>query len=80
MIFANAWSIHRDSDEYYSPDEFIPERYLGNKFGTRGPEKDVPDAAEGRRTQYGFGAGRRVCSGQQMAENSLVSKLLCSMQ
>ena len=70
ILFANAWSIHRDEEEYEQPDNFIPERFLGNKFGIR------PEAAgsqdDHRRITYAFGAGRRVCAGQRLAENSLV--------
>lgn len=69
MLFANAWTIHRDEKEYDAPDDFIPERWLGNRYGVVGPA-DVKE--EGRREMYGFGAGRRVCSGQKMAENSMV--------
>ncbi|KAF4335762.1 oxidoreductase [Fusarium beomiforme] len=69
ILFANAWAIHRSSD-YDAPDQFYPERFLNNKFGT------VKDAAlnseDKRRPIYGFGAGRRVCPGQRLAENSLV--------
>jgi len=72
MLFANAWSIHRDEGEYQEPDEFLPKRWLGNRYGTMGPEP----SEEGRREMYGFGAGRRVCSGQRMAENSIVSNPL----
>ena len=71
MLFANAWGIHHDEDEYADADEFVPERFLRNKFGTR-HDVDV-DADDGhRRATYAFGAGRRVCPGQRMAENSLV--------
>ena len=70
MLFANAWAIHRDEDEYAQPEEFIPERFLSNKFGTRSKETSQDDH---RRVTYGFGAGRRVCPGQRLAENSLVS-------
>ncbi|KIW32629.1 uncharacterized protein PV07_04160 [Cladophialophora immunda] len=75
MLFANAWTIHRDPAEYMSPDEFVPDRWLGNRYGIIGEEI----REEGRREMYGFGAGRRVCSGQTMAENSMLismSKLL----
>ena len=70
MLFANAWAIHRDEAEYDRPEEFLPDRYLNNKFGTRNPVKDGSD--DHRRATYGFGAGRRVCPGQRLAENSLV--------
>jgi cytochrome P450 len=75
-LFANAWAIHNDENEYYSPEKFIPERFVDNKFGCR-PE--VVDTLEHhRRVTYGFGAGRRVCPGQRLAENSLVSSVLSS--
>jgi cytochrome P450 len=72
VFLANTWAIHRDEDEYARPDEFIPERFLNNKFGTKNPVGDRPE--DHRRETYGFGAGRRVCPGQRLAENSLVSQ------
>ena len=35
IVFANTWSINRDEEEYEAGDEFIPERFLQNKFGSR---------------------------------------------
>ena len=69
LLFANAWAIHRDNAEYADPEEFIPERFLNNKFGTKNAVDEMEDH---RRVTYGFGAGRRVCPGQRLAENSLV--------
>ena len=74
MLFANAWAIHHDESEYERPDAFYPERFLNNKFGTRHPKNDASD--DHRRATYGFGAGRRVCPGQRLAENSLVSGIV----
>jgi cytochrome P450 len=73
MLFANTWAIHHDESEYERPDDFYPERFLNNKFGTHHPTSDTSD--DHRRATYGFGAGRRVCPGQRLAENSLVSAL-----
>jgi cytochrome P450 len=73
MLFANAYAIHHDPDEYEDPSEFIPERFLNNKFGVKS-EKALEEN-DGRRATYGFGAGRRVCPGQRLSENSLVSGL-----
>jgi cytochrome P450 len=71
ILFANTWSIHR-TGEYANPDEFIPERFLDNEYGIAA--ESIEDEKEGmRRPLYGFGAGRRACSGQRLAENSLVS-------
>ena len=68
LLFANAWAIHRDDAEYADPEEFILERFLNNKFG----KNAVGEMEDYRRVTYGFGAGRRVCPGQRLAENSLV--------
>lgn len=70
MLFANTWAIHRDEAEFERPDDFIPERFLSNKFGTSNSVDELTDSH--RRATYGFGAGRRVCPGQRLAENSLV--------
>ncbi|KAK5107151.1 hypothetical protein LTR62_001676 [Meristemomyces frigidus] len=68
ILFANTWAIHQDESQYHRPAEFIPERWLDNKYGTKHSNPDI----DGRRATYGFGAGRRVCSGQRLAENSLM--------
>ncbi|KAI0016578.1 cytochrome P450 [Xylariomycetidae sp. FL0641] len=60
IFFANTWAIHRDESEYERPDDFIPKLVDEN-------------ADDHRRVSYGFGAGRRVCPGQRLARNSLVS-------
>ncbi|OJI96603.1 hypothetical protein ASPVEDRAFT_78369 [Aspergillus versicolor CBS 583.65] len=67
IFFANTWAIHHDETEYSSPAVFNPDRWLGNKYGTT----HILDLDIHRRTSYGWGAGRRVCSGQNMAEASL---------
>lgn len=46
----------------------MPERYYKNDYGLK-PGK-VADSA--RRSVYTFGAGRRVCPGMHLGENSLV--------
>ena len=71
MLLANTWAIHRDESEYADPEEFIPERFLDNKFGSIKKMKDGEN--DMRRSTYTFGAGRRVCAGQRLAENGLVS-------
>lgn len=73
IVLANTWAIHHDDGEYDQPEEFIPDRFLNNKFGTRNPVNESTE--DHRRTSYGFGAGRRVCPGQRLAKNSLVSPL-----
>ena len=68
MVFANTWAIHHDEDEYEEPNKFNPDRWLDNKYGTR---TNNDDSQEQRNVTYSWGSGRRVCSGQKLAENSL---------
>lgn len=67
IFFANTWAIHHDATEYHHPESFNPDRWIDNKFGTKTPYPE----SEARKTSYGWGAGRRICSGQRMAEASL---------
>ena len=53
VFFANAWSIHRDEKEYDTPDEFVPERFLQSKFGTRDSSHGASTQDESRRVTYG---------------------------
>ncbi|KAL4968454.1 cytochrome P450 [Aspergillus stella-maris] len=72
IFFANAWAIGHDESEYDDPHIFNPDRWLdGNKLGTKASVAMGMDPGEQRKTSYGWGAGRRICSGQKMAEASL---------
>ncbi|KAH8801444.1 cytochrome P450 [Xylogone sp. PMI_703] len=75
VFLANTWAIQHDPEYYDRPDEFIPERFEQNEYGYK-TNLEIPDRM---RTTYSFGAGRRICPGQHLAENSLlinVSKLV----
>lgn len=50
ILIPNLWQICQDEDEFDRPDEFMPERFLNNKFGTR-YEVDEK-ASEHRRQTY----------------------------
>jgi cytochrome P450 len=56
----NVWAIHHNDREFPNPDKFDPDRYL----------KDSPKARpfSNDRGYMTFGWGRRVCSGQGLAE------------
>jgi cytochrome P450 len=71
MFFANTWAIHHDENEYSEPDAFNPDRWLNNKFGVKEPGSFPDGGSEQRKITYSWGAGRRICSGQKLAENSL---------
>lgn len=70
-VVINAWTINHDESFYDSPASFNPSRYLSNDFGSTAFAAN-PDAYKGRRVNYTFGGGRRVCPGQRFAENSLM--------
>ncbi|KAI0498501.1 hypothetical protein KFK09_019389 [Dendrobium nobile] len=56
-VLINAWAIGRDRAYWDSPDEFIPERFLGSTIDYRGRDFHfIP-----------FGAGRRICPGMPFA-------------
>ncbi|KAF4549104.1 Cytochrome P450-like protein 1 [Elsinoe fawcettii] len=72
-ITGNLWAIHRHEREFPDPDEFKPERYLG------GLQFKYPN----QRGHNAFGWGRRQCSGQPLAEQSLfavISRLLWAFE
>jgi cytochrome P450 len=63
IIIGSHWSIHMDPVVYGDPESFRPERWLQNP--------NLPNVA--------FGFGRRVCSGQHIARQSLfyaISRIL----
>ncbi|KAL3454591.1 cytochrome P450 [Aspergillus insuetus] len=73
IFFVNTWAIHRAESEYEKPDVFNPDRWLaGNTYGTKDPSIT---SDQQRKSSYGWGAGRRICSGQKMAETSLKSAM-----
>ncbi|KAI1145870.1 cytochrome P450 [Nemania diffusa] len=81
-VIMNSWAINHDPDEYESPDTFDPSRFLKHPLGLKSTlttaHKVASDSIDStadygfRRQSYGFGAGRRVCAGQRMAENSMM--------
>ncbi|KAM7193238.1 putative cytochrome P450 E-class, group I [Rhypophila sp. PSN 637] len=59
-IQGNVWAIHHHEREFPDPDRFYPDRYLeGDEY-----KRPFP----GERGYMTFGWGRRVCSGQALAE------------
>ncbi|KAI0858776.1 cytochrome P450 [Xylaria cubensis] len=82
-ILMNSWALNHDPDEYENPDAFDPSRFLKHPLGIKStlnttdkvPDESIEDITTSygfRRRNYGFGAGRRVCAGQRMAENSMM--------
>ncbi|KAF2122592.1 cytochrome P450 [Lophiotrema nucula] len=59
-VQGNVWAIHRNERDFPDPDRFNPNRFM----------KDHPDSRPfpGEKGYMTFGWGRRVCSGQALAE------------
>ncbi|KAL4297849.1 hypothetical protein GQ457_12G022010 [Hibiscus cannabinus] len=68
-VFINAWSMGRDSFLWEQPEEFRPERFLGNKIDVKGQNFEL----------LPFGSGRRMCPGYtlglKMIQTSLANLL-----
>nr|TKR91937.1 hypothetical protein D5086_0000218750 [Populus alba] len=52
-VLVNVWTIGRDPKVWDKPDEFCPERFIGNSIDVRGHDYEL----------LPFGAGRRMCPG-----------------
>ncbi|XP_031405581.1 cytochrome P450 71A25-like [Punica granatum] len=70
MVITNAWAIGRDPDSWGpNPDEFKPERFLGNPVDYKGQNFEL----------IPFGAGRRGCPGIAFAmamDNFVLANLM----
>ncbi|KUL82317.1 hypothetical protein ZTR_09715 [Talaromyces verruculosus] len=68
VVLGNTSAIHFDPTRYEEPFTFRPERYIHH-------EKYAADYAAGgdpyERDHFTFGAGRRICPGSRLAENTL---------
>lgn len=62
LIIPNYWAMHHDPEVFPEPDEFRPERFLHGS--------DVFDKTNGM-GHNAFGAGRRICAGMYVADNSM---------
>lgn len=67
VVSVDQYAIHYDTARYDEPDAFRPERYLGHTLKAGAYTGGDPYA----RDHFGFGAGRRICPGMHLAENSL---------
>ena len=68
VVSLHQYAIHFDASRYEDPYSFRPERFLNHplKAGAYSGHAD-PYA----RDHFDFGAGRRICPGMHLAENSL---------
>jgi hypothetical protein len=76
VVSIQQYPIHYDPSLFPDPETFKPERYLNHphRAGVYAASADPYD-----RDHWNFGAGRRICPGMHLAENSLfitVAKIL----
>lgn len=71
-VLPNLYALGQDPSLFEDPEVFSPERFVRHPHGL----KDDANASEGaRKATHAFGAGRRICPGEQFARNSLVLAL-----
>lgn len=68
IVTINQYALHYDPERYEDPYTFNPARYLNHPLKA-GAYTAHPDPYA--RDHFTFGAGRRVCPGMHLAENSL---------
>ncbi|KAJ4266140.1 hypothetical protein NW762_004120 [Fusarium torreyae] len=75
IVLGNAYAITRDESIFgKNVDQFIPERWLADNIENKAPSIDVcglNTTALKDLPQTGFGFGRRVCTGRNIARNQL---------
>ncbi|KAH6613012.1 putative cytochrome P450 [Boeremia exigua] len=64
-LIHNTMAIHFDEEKYSEPQSFVPERWEGRV--KMAAENSVGASSE----LFTFGAGRRICPGQHLAERSM---------
>jgi cytochrome P450 len=62
-VQGNIWAIHHNDRDFPDPDRFEPERFIEGS--------DIKRPFPGERGYMTFGWGRRVCSGQALAEQGV---------
>jgi cytochrome P450 len=67
VVCLQQYPIHYDPTVFTNPEQFNPDRFLNHPMGS-GHYAAGPASA---RDHWAFGAGRRICSGLHLAENSM---------
>ncbi|ETS87770.1 hypothetical protein PFICI_01598 [Pestalotiopsis fici W106-1] len=68
VVMLNWWAIHYDDNRWENPDIFDPTRFLSDPH----TGAEAVNLSDGNlRDHFAYGAGRRICSGMHLAQNSL---------
>ncbi|CAK5273560.1 unnamed protein product [Mycena citricolor] len=65
IVATQAWSMHRDSAVFPSPETFLPERWLPRRDADA--DRDAERLARMSAQMMAFGTGSRICGGQNLA-------------
>ncbi|KAF9890591.1 hypothetical protein FE257_005722 [Aspergillus nanangensis] len=71
VVVLNHWAIHYDPSIYPDPEKFHPDRFVGKRALDFSSGECINAADVADRDHFSFGAGRRVCPGYNLGENSL---------
>lgn len=69
IIMLNVWALHRDPARYPNPSIFDPERFIGDATSSM---ESANHSDVSQRDHFGFGAGRRICPGMNVADRSML--------
>ena len=69
-VMVNVWTIGRDPQLWDKPEEFCPERFIGNDMDVKGNNLAF----------LPFGAGRRMCPGYSLGQKTIESSLANLLQ
>ena len=69
VVLANIWAVHHDPNNFASPEEFCPERFVEGS-------KESTEMVLNKQCFMPFSEGRRKCIGTAMSKNMIMLTLV----
>ncbi|KAF5695700.1 cytochrome P450 monooxygenase [Fusarium mundagurra] len=76
VVMLNWWAIHYDDNRWEDLDTYDLTRFLSDPY-TSAESVNLSDG--NLRDYFAYGAGRRICSGMHLAQNSLFINMACTL-